>query len=91
MCAQIIEGKKISDLIREEMITETAALKEKGIVPGLAVVLVGEDPASKVYVGSKEKACQQLGFYSEVHRLSADTSEEELLAVIDRLNNQAYN
>lgn len=89
MCAQIIEGKKISDLIREEMITETAALKEKGIIPGLAVVLVGEDPASKVYVGSKEKTCQQLGFYSEVHRLSADTSEEELLAVIDRLNNQA--
>lgn len=89
MCAQIIEGKKISDLIREEMITETAALKEKGVIPGLAVVLVGEDPASKVYVGSKEKACLQLGFYSEVHRLSADTTEEELLAVIDRLNNQA--
>lgn len=89
MCAQIIEGKKISDLIREEMITETAALKEKGVVPGLAVVLVGEDPASKVYVGSKEKACLQLGFYSEVHRLSAETTEEELLAVIDRLNNQA--
>lgn len=89
MCAQIIEGKKISDLIREEMITETAALREKGIVPGLAVVLVGEDPASKVYVGSKEKACQQLGFYSEVHRLSATTSEEELLAVIDQLNNQS--
>lgn len=88
MCAQIIEGKKISDLIREEMIAETAALKEKGIIPGLAVVLVGEDPASKVYVGSKEKACVQLGFYSEVHRLSADTSEEELLAVIDRLNKQ---
>ncbi|MGG1635739.1 bifunctional 5,10-methylene-tetrahydrofolate dehydrogenase/5,10-methylene-tetrahydrofolate cyclohydrolase [Paenibacillus sp. FSL A5-0031] len=89
MCAQIIEGKKISDLIREEMITETAALKEKGIIPGLAVVLVGEDPASKVYVGSKEKACQQLGFYSEVHRLDADTSEEDLLAVIERLNNQS--
>lgn len=89
MCAQIIEGKKISDLIREEMITETAALKDKGVVPGLAVVLVGEDPASKVYVGSKEKACQQLGFYSEVHRLPATTSEEDLLAVIDRLNNQS--
>ncbi|WP_424766160.1 bifunctional methylenetetrahydrofolate dehydrogenase/methenyltetrahydrofolate cyclohydrolase FolD [Paenibacillus sp. sgz302251] len=89
MCAQIIEGKKISDLIREEMLSETAELKMKGVVPGLAVVLVGEDPASKVYVGSKEKACQQLGFYSEVHRLTADTSEEELLAVIERLNNQA--
>ncbi|WP_138753412.1 bifunctional methylenetetrahydrofolate dehydrogenase/methenyltetrahydrofolate cyclohydrolase FolD [Paenibacillus sinopodophylli] len=89
MRAQIIEGKKISDLIREEMIAESAALKEKGIIPGLAVVLVGEDPASKVYVGSKEKACQQLGFYSEVHRLPAETSEADLLAVIDRLNNQA--
>ncbi|WP_028610443.1 bifunctional methylenetetrahydrofolate dehydrogenase/methenyltetrahydrofolate cyclohydrolase FolD [Paenibacillus harenae] len=89
MCAQIIEGKKISDLIREEMIAETAALKAKGVVPGLAVVLVGEDPASKVYVGSKEKACQQLGLYSEVHRLPAETTEEALLALIDRLNNQS--
>ncbi|MUT66754.1 bifunctional methylenetetrahydrofolate dehydrogenase/methenyltetrahydrofolate cyclohydrolase FolD [Paenibacillus sp. NEAU-GSW1] len=89
MSAQIIEGKKISDLIREEIKLETAALKEQGVVPGLAVVLVGEDPASKVYVGSKEKACQQLGFYSEVHRLPADTSEADLLALIDKLNNQA--
>ncbi|WP_337101688.1 bifunctional methylenetetrahydrofolate dehydrogenase/methenyltetrahydrofolate cyclohydrolase FolD [Paenibacillus sp. YIM B09110] len=88
MSAHIIEGKKISDLIRSEMVVEAATLKEKGIVPGLAVVLVGEDPASKVYVGSKEKACQQLGFYSEVHRLPADTSEADLLAVIDKLNNQ---
>lgn len=89
MTAQIIEGKKISDLIREEIIQEAKALKEKGVVPGLAVVLVGEDPASKVYVGSKEKACQQLGFYSEVHRLPADTSEAELLGLIDRLNRQS--
>ncbi|MCA0754511.1 bifunctional methylenetetrahydrofolate dehydrogenase/methenyltetrahydrofolate cyclohydrolase FolD [Paenibacillus sp. N4] len=89
MSAQIIAGKQISDLIREEMIAEAANLKEKGIVPGLAVVLVGEDPASKVYVGSKEKACHQLGFYSEVHRLPEDTSETDLLALIDRLNNQA--
>lgn len=89
MSAQIIEGKKISDLIREEMISETAALRAKGITPGLAVVLVGEDPASKVYVGSKEKACLQLGFYSEVHRLPADTTEEQLLLVIDKLNNQS--
>lgn len=88
MSAHIIEGKKISDLIRSEMVVEAAALKEKGIVPGLAVVLVGEDPASKVYVGSKEKACQQLGFYSEVHRMPADTSEADLLALIDKLNNQ---
>ncbi|WP_127533840.1 bifunctional methylenetetrahydrofolate dehydrogenase/methenyltetrahydrofolate cyclohydrolase FolD [Paenibacillus kobensis] len=88
MTAQIINGKAISDQIREEVKAETAKLQQQGIVPGLAVVLVGEDPASKVYVGSKEKACQQLGFYSEVHRLSADASEEELLSLIDRLNNQ---
>lgn len=89
MSAQIIAGKQISDLIREEMIAEAAFLKEKGIVPGLAVVLVGDDPASKVYVGSKEKACHQLGFYSEVHHLPEETSEADLLSLIDRLNNQA--
>ncbi|RJX38346.1 bifunctional methylenetetrahydrofolate dehydrogenase/methenyltetrahydrofolate cyclohydrolase FolD [Paenibacillus pinisoli] len=89
MSAQIIEGKKVSDQMRVEMIEEVAALKDKNVIPGLAVVLVGDDPASKVYVGSKEKACQQLGIYSEVHRLSTDTSEEELLTLIDRLNGQA--
>ncbi|NIK67611.1 MULTISPECIES: bifunctional methylenetetrahydrofolate dehydrogenase/methenyltetrahydrofolate cyclohydrolase FolD [unclassified Paenibacillus] len=87
MSAQIIAGKKISDMIREEIQKETADLREKGVIPGLAVVLVGEDPASKVYVGSKEKACQQLGFHSEVHRLEESTSEEQLLALIDQLNN----
>ncbi|MBW7473547.1 bifunctional methylenetetrahydrofolate dehydrogenase/methenyltetrahydrofolate cyclohydrolase FolD [Paenibacillus oenotherae] len=89
MSAQRIEGKQISDAIRVEIGEETAKLAQRGIVPGLAVVLVGEDPASKVYVGSKEKACQQLGFYSEVHRLPASTTQEELLAVIDKLNNQS--
>lgn len=89
MSAQIIEGKKVSDQMRVEMIEEVAALKDKNVIPGLAVVLVGDDPASKVYVGSKEKACQQLGIYSEVHRLAADTSEEELLSLIGRLNGQA--
>ncbi|AZN40630.1 bifunctional methylenetetrahydrofolate dehydrogenase/methenyltetrahydrofolate cyclohydrolase FolD [Paenibacillus albus] len=89
MTAQRIEGKAISDAIRIEIGEETAKLSALGIQPGLAVVLVGEDPASKVYVGSKEKACQQLGFYSEVHRLSGDTSQEELLALIDKLNNQS--
>lgn len=89
MSAQRIEGKQISDAIRTEINEETAKLAQQGIVPGLAVVLVGEDPASKVYVGSKEKACQQLGFYSEVHRLPASTTQEELLALIDKLNNQS--
>ncbi|MBD3918700.1 bifunctional methylenetetrahydrofolate dehydrogenase/methenyltetrahydrofolate cyclohydrolase FolD [Paenibacillus sp. PR3] len=89
MTAQIINGKAISDMIREEVKAETDKLRQQGVVPGLAVVLVGEDPASKVYVGSKEKACIQLGFYSEVHRLSADTSEEDLLALIHKLNEQS--
>jgi len=89
MSAQRIEGKTISDAIRAEISQETAALAVRGIVPGLAVVLVGDDPASKVYVGSKAKACEQLGFYSEVHRLEAEASQEELLALIDKLNNQA--
>ncbi|WP_168119238.1 bifunctional methylenetetrahydrofolate dehydrogenase/methenyltetrahydrofolate cyclohydrolase FolD [Paenibacillus sp. HB172176] len=86
MSAQVIEGKKVSQQMRQEMIEEVAKLKTKGVVPGLAVVLVGEDPASRVYVGSKEKACIQLGIYSEVHRLAEQTSEEELLALIHGLN-----
>lgn len=89
MTAQRIDGKQISELVRQEVSEQTSKLKEQGIVPGLAVVLVGEDPASKVYVGSKEKACQQMGFYSEVHRLPETTSEEELLALIDKLNAQS--
>lgn len=88
MSAHIILGKQISDLIREEIGADTASLKEKGVVPGLAVVLVGDDPASKVYVGSKEKACQQLGLYSEVHRLAESATEEEVLALIAKLNEQ---
>lgn len=89
MAANIIDGKQISAAMRAEMEAEVNVLKEKGITPGLAVVLVGEDPASKVYVGSKEKACIQLGMYSEVHRLPADTTEQDVLALIDQLNNQA--
>ena len=88
MSAQIIDGKQISADIRGEMVNEVAELKQKGVTPGLAVILVGEDAASKVYVGSKEKACVQLGMYSEVHRMAADSSEEQVLALIDKLNNQ---
>jgi len=89
MNVNIIDGKKISDSIREEIKRETAALRERGVRPGLAVVLVGEDPASQVYVRNKAKACEQLGFYSEVHRLPAETTQAELLALIGRLNGQA--
>jgi 5,10-methylene-tetrahydrofolate dehydrogenase/Methenyl tetrahydrofolate cyclohydrolase len=86
MSAAIINGKQIASAIREEIRAETEALKARGIVPGLAVVLVGDDPASKVYVGNKEKACQATGFHSEVHRLPAETPQADLLALIERLN-----
>ncbi|CAM4231253.1 bifunctional methylenetetrahydrofolate dehydrogenase/methenyltetrahydrofolate cyclohydrolase FolD [Paenibacillus tarimensis] len=86
MSAQRIEGKAISDQIREELKRETAELAAEGIKPGLAVVLVGEDDASQVYVGNKEKACQQMGFHSEVHRLPASTTQQELLDLVASLN-----
>ncbi|KLU55498.1 5,10-methylene-tetrahydrofolate cyclohydrolase [Paenibacillus sp. VT-400] len=88
MTASIINGKEVSQEIRASMTTEVKQLSEQGVVPGLAVVLVGEDPASQVYVRNKEKACHDLGFYSEVHRLDAETSQEDLLALVDKLNNQ---
>lgn len=84
---EIIDGKKISTQIKEEIKIEVSELKEKtGKVPGLAVILVGEDPASKVYVNSKEKSCIDLGFYSEKHVLSQETKEEELLSLVEKLN-----
>ena len=84
---EIIDGKKISTQIKEEIKIEVSELKEKtGKVPGLAVILVGEDPASKVYVNSKEKSCIDLGFYSEKHVLSPDAKEEELLSLVEKLN-----
>ena len=87
MTAQIISGTEIAKGIREELTQEIAELKEKhNLIPGLATVLVGEDPASQVYVGQKEKASQALGIYSERHDLPADTSEQELLALVDKLN-----
>ena len=86
MTAQIIDGKKIAAEIRASVKQETALLKEKGIVPGLAVVLVGDDPASKVYVGQKEKGCLEAGFASFLHRLPAAATQKELLSLIDQLN-----
>ena len=87
MSAQIISGTEIAKQIREELKQEIAELKEKhNLVPGLVTVLVGDDPASQVYVGSKVKTCEALGVYSERYDLPADTSEEELLALIDKLN-----
>ena len=87
MTAQIISGTEIAKEIREELKQEIAELKEKhNLIPGLATVLVGEDPASQVYVGAKEKTSLALGVYSERHDLPADTSEDELLSLIDKLN-----
>ncbi len=88
MTARILSGKEIGQQIRQELTGEIAELKEKhNLVPGLATVLVGDDPASKVYVGAKERACQALGIYSERHDLPVDTSQEDLLALVERLNN----
>lgn len=90
MTAQIISGKDIARQIREELKQEIAELKEKhNVVPGLATILVGDDPASQIYVGSKEKTCQALGIYSERHDLPESTDEATLLALIDRLNSDA--
>lgn len=87
MPATLIKGSEISKQIKEELKQEVAELKEKhNVVPGLATVLVGEDEASKVYVGAKEKACKELGIYSERIDLPGNTSETDLLALIDRLN-----
>jgi methylenetetrahydrofolate dehydrogenase (NADP+) / methenyltetrahydrofolate cyclohydrolase len=88
MSAQIMYGKSISDSIRQEMIQEVDLLKSKGITPGLVVILVGEDPASQVYVKHKAKACEQLGYYSEVVSVPAETTQDELLVLIERYNAQ---
>ncbi|MBJ9988401.1 bifunctional methylenetetrahydrofolate dehydrogenase/methenyltetrahydrofolate cyclohydrolase FolD [Paenibacillus sp. S28] len=88
MTASIINGKQVSEDIRAGIAAEVKELAAKGVTPGLAVVLVGEDPASQVYVRNKEKACHDLGYYSEVHRLPASTTQEDLLALVDKLNKQ---
>ena len=86
MSATIIDGAAIGKQIREELKAEVAALRKRGIVPGLTVVLVGEDPASHVYVRMKGKAADELGMKSDTIRLPAGTPERELLALLDRLN-----
>ncbi len=84
---KIIDGKAISAEIRVELREKCEKLKtERGITPGLAVIIVGDDPASQIYVRNKARACEELGFYSEVIRLPADTEEKEIAALIDKLN-----
>lgn len=86
MAAIIIDGVEIAKKVREDIALQVADLKEKGITPGLAVILVGDNQASKTYVSMKEKACQQLGMHSVLIKLPDSTSQEELLAEIDKLN-----
>jgi len=87
MAAKIIDGKQTAAEMRAELKEEVAKLKQKGITPGLGVILVGDDPASKSYVTAKERTCEELGIYSDDNRLPADTSQEELIALIERMNN----
>ncbi len=86
MAAKRIDGRAIAAQIQAELAARVAALKTRGVTPGLAFVRVGEDPASKVYVGRKEKACAELGIISETHVLPEKTSEAELLALLAKLN-----
>jgi methylenetetrahydrofolate dehydrogenase (NADP+) / methenyltetrahydrofolate cyclohydrolase len=84
--AELIDGKAIAADMRKEIAADTKTLIEQGVTPGLAVVLVGEDPASRVYVSMKEKACAAAGIFSVEHKLAAETSEVDLLMLIDELN-----
>lgn len=86
MSAKIIDGKAVSAAVKAAVAAETAQLKEKEIVPGLAVIIVGDDPASRVYVNNKKKACEAVGFHSEEYALPAQTTESELLRLVLELN-----
>lgn len=86
--ATILSGKEVSQRIKEELKLEVAALKNDGIAVGLAVIIVGDDPASRVYVNNKKKACEELGIHSEEYPLPAETKEEDLLKLIDELNSR---
>ena len=86
MAAKIIDGKQIAADMQAELKEEVAKLKERGIVPGLGVILVGQDPASKSYVTAKEQACEEIGIYSDDNRLPAETSQEDLMALVERMN-----
>ena len=87
--AKLLMGKEVSARIKAELKTEVENLKKEGINPGLAVIIVGEDPASQVYVRNKERACEECGIYSEKYALPAETTQEELLKLIDELNNKS--
>lgn len=84
--AMRIDGKAVSAKVKEEVTAEVEVLKKQGVCPGLAVVIVGDDPASRIYVNNKKKACQATGIYSEEYALPATTTQEELLALVETLN-----
>ena len=86
MTAQIIDGKQVAAQIRAELKAEVAKLKGQGVVPGLGVILVGDDPASNSYVTAKERTCEELGIYSDDNRLAAETSQDELMQLIAKMN-----
>ncbi len=86
MAATIIDGKQVAAELRAELTAEVATLKQQGVVPGLGVILVGEDPASNSYVKAKEKACADIGIFSDDNRLAADTTQADLIALVERMN-----
>ena len=83
--AQLIDGKALAAQMREQMGEQVQKLQAQGVTPGLAVVLVGDDPASRVYVSMKEKACAATGIFSDEHKLAADTTQEQLLQLVEQL------
>lgn len=87
MTAKIIDGNQVAQQLRAELKTEVEALRKKNIMPGLGVILVGDDPASKSYVTAKEKACAEIGLYSDDNRLPATTPQRELITLIQKMNN----
>jgi methylenetetrahydrofolate dehydrogenase (NADP+)/methenyltetrahydrofolate cyclohydrolase len=86
MAAKIIDGKQVAADMQAELKKEVAKLKKQGIVPGLGVILVGEDPASQSYVTAKERACAELGIYSDDNRLPVNTTQQKLIALINKMN-----
>lgn len=90
MSAKILDGKAVSARIKGELKQEVETLKKDGIKPGLAVIIVGDDPASKVYVNNKKKACEEIGIYSEVYALEKETSQAQLLELVDTLNHNDH-
>lgn len=86
--AKILDGKAVSQRVKDDLKKETEKfVKDNGFAPGLAVVIVGNDPASRVYVNSKKRACEEIGYYSEEHALCESTTEDELLNLVEKLNN----